>query len=209
MYGIAEKLVALQGFSALNVFSPQNIINGKNKISCAARQPGQEGAFGLWKVQGSAHAGEKVAQRTFAHLRRYHPSFDEEKLDLDKAAKLIFEEAQSSRKSLLNTFHDLYGWLREFLLLRKVADRSLESEMLWHSVLRERRMGDLCEKVEDDLLGRMNAVSRNHTQSYLDAVNASYRACVGQTGVKVETNAALAGCAKCPWHRPAHVPGAD
>ncbi len=135
------------------------------------------------KYLKTAHANEKVAIRAFDYFKKYHPGFEDEKrLDLEYAAQKIFQPGdaalQSSRKSLLNAFHDLYALLKKFLLTRKLEEESLESEILWLSVLRQRRgMKTSYEKALSNLLERIKTAPKTDTLDYLKCVAASYLSC--------------------------------
>lgn len=89
------------------------------------------------------HAGEDVALKVFGYVKKIHPHFeDDKKLELDYAYRKIFKQPVSdkSRKNILNTFSDLYLWLKDFLLQEKVQQDYNARETLWLSILQEREL---------------------------------------------------------------------
>ncbi|MEO1258800.1 MAG: hypothetical protein AAFZ15_08375 [Bacteroidota bacterium] len=89
---------------------------------------------------------EQIALEVFRYFKKYYPTFaDERKMDLAYAYRKIFkvdiDEDRYNRKKLLNALSDLKSWLKEFLLLQKIRSKdSFESQAMWLTILRDRKM---------------------------------------------------------------------
>lgn len=130
----------------------------------------------------TAHAKELIALRAFAHFKQFHPRFeDEAQLDLDFVVRKLQRQGavaeQFDRKQLSNTCSDLYGWLKDFLLLKKARDKSLESEYLWLTVLRERGMAAAHGRAEAALLKRALSAPKHDVWAYCRNMAAHYADC--------------------------------
>lgn len=80
--------------------------------------------------------------QVFDYCRRHHPALE---FDIESAAQRLFPDKGAvlpPRKALLNAFSDIYGILKDFLLAKKLADKSQESRLLWLLVQKERGMTD-------------------------------------------------------------------
>lgn len=139
-------------------------------------------AFGRYLNRN--HGRNDIALRTFSFLKKYHPDFADKKVeDLDHLARKVFcpkgPVDQKCRKNLSNTFHDLYNWLKDFLLLEKAKDGSMGSDYLWVSLLRGRRsllvpyqqaasrlLARVREAPEKDALGHMRRLAACYLQYY-------------------------------------------
>lgn len=89
------------------------------------------------------HPNEQIALSVFEYIRKLHPSFPEgKKLSMAYAYHKIFKEeldaSKHNRKKLLNALSDLHLWLKDFLLKEKAGRDSLEQQVLWLSILKER-----------------------------------------------------------------------
>lgn len=93
----------------------------------------------------------KIALAVFNYVRAFFPEYrDAKKLDITYAYKKIFgadiNEDDYNRLKLLNTLSDLDKWLKEFLLWEKVKGKSLESQVLWLFIAKERGLTDESDK---------------------------------------------------------------
>lgn len=88
------------------------------------------------------HGSELITIAVFEYILKFYPDFDDEKkLDLTYIHRKIFKkEGDTNRKRVLNLLADLNLWLKDFLLSEKSKDDSLESRLLWLSVLESRGM---------------------------------------------------------------------
>ncbi|MEM1319425.1 MAG: hypothetical protein AAGG75_04170 [Bacteroidota bacterium] len=92
-------------------------------------------------------ANQPRALQTFRYLKRFYPNFgDRKRLEIGYAYQKIFGQPISSstnnRKNFLNILSDLNTCLKAFLILEKVNSKSLESRLLWTTILMERGLSD-------------------------------------------------------------------
>ena len=131
-------------------------------------------AFG--KYLRTTHANKKIAQEVFGHLRKAHPVHGSRKpWDDDQLATRVFRSGQTEkiRKQLHNTYHDLYLYLRGYLILQKVNDDSLESEWLWLSILHRRNEKGYA-KASKRFFSKIYAETKLDTIDYLRDIAARY-----------------------------------
>ena len=122
------------------------------------------------KYLSKTRGNKQVALRTFSYLKKCYPHFDDpKKMASDRMVRKVFGvEAvgrENARKNLLNVFHYLYSWLKEFLLLQKVKDKSIESDWLWLCVLREK---GLKEEVRKNFLRLHQKIGKNPKRDTMD-----------------------------------------
>lgn len=140
---------------------------------------------GFGKYLRSACAGEAVNLRVFSYCKKFHPDFgDEGWADLDKIARKALDLSesarQSPRKSLQNAFHDLHGHLKTYLVSQKTADGSLESELIWLAVLRQRQgMKEAYEQAVQRLFDRVRSGPKAGSFDFLKCLVADYLDCYG------------------------------
>lgn len=151
-------------------------------------------AFG--KHLRTAHAREKIALQVFDYFKQFHPNFDSQKAsDLDMAANKIAKSgvatAQYARKNLLDTFHDLYVILKRFLLDQKLGDNSLESEVLWLMVQRERGMKSEFEKGANRLFDLIKSAPKADMLDYFKGLAGCYFSYFGDVDNKAMNEESL------------------
>lgn len=86
---------------------------------------------------------EVNALKVFRYYKRFFPGKEHpEKMALPYAFRKIYgvEMGPQMRdpKKLWNTFHKLYGWLKEFLVLEKLKRDQFTSDVLWMEILLEK-----------------------------------------------------------------------
>lgn len=89
------------------------------------------------------HGGEKVALQVFEYVRKLYPKFeDNKKLEIDYIYQKLFggEKQENPRKKMLDTLSDLHLWLKKFLLIEKLDNDLMTSQLLWASILEERHL---------------------------------------------------------------------
>jgi hypothetical protein len=151
----------------------------------------------------TAHPNDRIALRAFAHFKQFHPRFEQKaQLDLDHVVRKLQQQgvvgAQFSRKQLSNTCSELYGWLKDFLLLKKLKDKSLESDYLWLSVLRERGMKAAHGRAEAALFRRVWEAPKQDVWAYCWNMAAHFANCFNSDSLKVkDANAAVEALAAC------------
>lgn len=151
----------------------------------------------------TAHAKERIALWVFAHFKQFHPRFeDPAPLELDFVVQKLKRQgvvaAQFDRKQLSNTCSELYGWLKDFLLLKKARDKSLESEYLWLTVLRERGMKAAEGRSEAALFERVWSAQKQDVWAFCWSMVAHYAACFDSDSRKVkDTNEAIEALSAC------------
>ncbi len=151
-------------------------------------------AFG--KHLRTAHAREKIALQVFDYFKQFHPKFDSQKaIDLDMAANKIAKTGAATehyaRKNLLDTFHDLYVILKRFLLDKKLGDNSLESEVLWLMVQRERGMKSEFEKGANRLFDLIKSAPKADMVDYFKGMAGYYFSYFGDVDNKAMNEEAL------------------
>ena len=150
--------------------------------------PKEATAFG--KHLRTARSRNLIAIRVYGYYKKQHPYFDNpKKMNLDFVANKLFGkkgESKNPRKKLLDTFHDLHVWLKDYLLLEKLKDKSLESEYLWVTLLKERGMEAAFQKARGRLFNRVLSNSKVDTLGQLKNVAAHYLTCYQPTGNKLD-----------------------
>lgn len=105
------------------------------------------------------YATKKIQLALFDYLLEAAPKFeDENHLQLDKAYQAVFKKSlvlAKDRKNLLNAFSDLTKWLEDFLLLKKLEEKSVERNTLLHSIYKKldllKNQQHVMQKTYDDL----------------------------------------------------------
>ena len=137
-----------------------------------------------------------LALNTFDYLRKFHPEFDDvRKMDLDYIAQKIFGNSpvddQKNRKYLLNIFHDMNVWLKEFLIVRKANDGSLESEHLWLKILHSKNLETEYATAQRAIFNRIMKAPQSDTLSHIQQVVACYLSYYDRPGNKPGNAAVL------------------
>jgi|GEM_PF-621648 len=158
----------------------------------------------FYKYLKQMHRGEAIALTVFEYIRRFYPSFqNEKKLELTYAYQQIFrlempdqgEERRNAQKNLLNTLSNLHIWLRDFLLTQKISGDSLGSQALWLRILQERGLQVEFSKQAASLYDAAKAVSQKSTDGYLMEMMASHFYYQDLSAVRpVPDKSALQGC---------------
>lgn len=133
------------------------------------------------KYLKQSHGGEHVALRIFKYVRRVSLSNPNLlRLGLENIHTGVFgpipdnaSERKKSLKNILNTLSDLYKWLKEFLLVNKLAQDSWEQQMTWLSVLRDRGLKEEHDKLTRLLLTTAHGSSLKDVGNYLRLFNAA------------------------------------
>lgn len=139
----------------------------------ATLKKGELSDFG--KFLRKHYSDEKVPLEVFRYFKQLHAdSVANTPIDLDLAAQQIAKSGvvrgHFDRKRLHDTFHDLYGMLKHFLLLKKLGDDSLESEAFWLKVQKERGLKAEFEKGANQLLNKVRAAPKQDEEDYLRAL---------------------------------------
>lgn len=143
------------------------------------------------------HSGEKIPMEVFRYFKQLHSDLVSKKpMDLDLAAQKIAKsgavKGQYNQKRLLDTFHDLFVILKRFLMLRKLADKSLESEVLWLMVQKDRKLLAQFEKGAYRLIDGIRAAPKMGEEAYLSTMLVEFLDCMGHIDAKYPGNAKLA-----------------
>ncbi|MEI6410571.1 MAG: hypothetical protein WCR52_14370 [Bacteroidota bacterium] len=133
---------------------------------------------GFLKYLKLMHAGEEVAFKVFGYVKKFHPHLEEDdkKLELDYAYRKIFGQAisEKGRKNLLNTFSDLYLWLKDFLLQEKVRQDASIRDMLWLGILHERELSNEFSKSATRFYESKTASPANSMSNGITQIIAAY-----------------------------------
>ncbi|MBK8967063.1 MAG: hypothetical protein IPM36_10350 [Lewinellaceae bacterium] len=123
------------------------------------------------------HGNSTVALEVFEFFRK-HPGA----VNLDVPAlcqKLYRNRSAATRKNLLNTLSDLYQWLKAFLLHTKANDKSPESQLLWLSVLKQKKLHTEFSKHARALVQEANAAPKTNMLDYLRSMAVHHYALYG------------------------------
>lgn len=124
-------------------------------------------------------AKQAIALSTFKYLKRFFPAFtDAKRLDITYAYKKVFkqsiDEKPYNRKNFLNTLSDIYSCLKEFLILQKIDNPSIESRLLWATILLERGLNDEFNRSITALQFDINQLTPKGIPDYLSGLTANY-----------------------------------
>lgn len=114
----------------------------------------------------------------FDYLRKFYPSFQDDKLDIGYAYHQIFkkpiESSDTNRVKMLNIFSDLSLALRDFLWLEKAKSDSLESQAFWVAILKDRGLMTVLSKKAALLQRDLEALPKTSVADYMKGMMANY-----------------------------------
>lgn len=122
---------------------------------------------------------QQAALNTFKYLKRFHPLFqDKKRLSIAYAYEKIFkqpiESNPSNRKNFLNIISDLNLNLKEFLVIRRINNDSIEGRLIWSTILMERGLNEEFFRKITTLNKELGAISLKGTSTHLYHLMSNY-----------------------------------
>lgn len=151
----------------------------KKKIFKLLRTLDQEEFAGFEKYLKGHSAQQKMVLATFNYLKRFYPDFnDKKRLELAYAFKKIFKEPiekkDYNRKKLLNLLSDINLRLKEYLMLQKINNSSLEGHLLWAKILMERGLDNEFSRMIKVIQSDINLHSKKSLLDYIQGLRVNY-----------------------------------
>lgn len=122
---------------------------------------------------------QQAALETFKYLKRFHPLFqDKKRLSIAYAYEKIFkqpiESNPSNRKNFLNIISDLNLNLKEFLIIRRINNDSVEGKLMWSTILMERGLNEEFFRKIATLNKELGAIPLKGTSTHLYHLMSNY-----------------------------------
>jgi len=138
----------------------------------------KEELTGFGKHLLSAHGREQVALNVFHYIKKFYPTFsDERKLDLHYAYGFIFPEDKNVKdKKLLNILSKLTKWLKQYLLLLETSANTFENSFFTARLLWEKGLTDEYEKSISGLTSFAESPEKSSLGSFMNSLSASHLA---------------------------------
>jgi hypothetical protein len=121
------------------------------------------------------HSGNKVELDVFKYIMRSAPDFNDDKRlnSLTAAQKLNKGLPGNNRSKVQNALPALRAWLKEYLLFQKANNGSLESQVLWTDILKERSLEAEFRKEAQDILKQVHEGTNTSVMDFLQGLNAN------------------------------------
>ncbi|MFM9951888.1 MAG: hypothetical protein ACKV1O_28415 [Saprospiraceae bacterium] len=129
------------------------------------------------------HKKDKIALRVFQYVYLFRPTFDSDKFTIDFIYRKVYKEQlpettdeirRKKVKKLLNKFSELSHWLEDFLWYQKISSPSLERDLLFSTILMERKMYRELSQHHSSLKKSLKGSLPGDVPGYLKQVIASY-----------------------------------
>lgn len=151
----------------------------KSKFFTLLRALGTEELPAFGKYINLLHQKEEVPLSIFNYCKKYfHDEGNQWKLEREYAYRKIFGEPIEANPynttRWLNALYDLHLWLKEFLMRQHFQVRSVGNELIWLSILKERRMQDEFFRKAARLKSEVETMPRKSVLDYLDGMKANY-----------------------------------
>ncbi len=147
-----------------------------SKLFTILRALSKEELASFHKYLKKEHGNQRIALSLFAHIRKFHPHYrDEKQLEMAYAYHKVFGvQIGKNRKSVSNTLSDLYIWLKTFLLSEKATKDSFASRFLWLAVLQERGLQTEFSKQAMRLESEARNMPKKSAMDYLKELTVNY-----------------------------------
>ncbi len=172
----------------------------KSKFLSALKQLDVEELADFGQFLKLYHRKDKTALRVFRYVQAFNPDFDSNALSTDQVYLKIYKEQlpeapsavrNTKVKKLLNKFSELSLWLKDFLWYQKISTPSVERDLIWSTILMERKMDRELKKHRLSLKEAIKSTLPTDVPGYLNQMLASYLTnyvSANQAGEKVQNS---------------------